>query len=446
MIAIHVVSPNFSLEQQRKAGVYEDSSADTPAGPASHGFALSLGSGSSSALLGATLTATVELRNVSGRPQYAFFGSRGRDYGFTIVSHATCQVARNLHTGSEGNRALRNGTAPRFSRVHPSTARSVSTRSTSSAGSALTPCASKGGRSLTVSLSKCNPTLIPSRFDDRRIAALCLAAVATPALHWATAIGMIRWSPDVVHDLRVLPGRPLSETVVTKTPQSIEVMIALVAAADVADISRPGGGGRLIQTPSRPSFCKRAERGDRLQNIKSISRLSPRGCTRFAWRARNARPSKILSVGTIGAVINRGNNGAVVLAIDARTLRMRRDVVVLDYGLAGVRRFFPSKDGLIHVPAPAAPQGVLCSPDDVVVVRASDGSAVSFSGTGCNLGLATYFDTDRHMYRAGDLVHYRIFSRDATTNTYATVVGGNFWYTKASRTVNHVTDGGFMLP
>jgi hypothetical protein len=105
MIAIHVVSPNFSVEQQRKAGVYEDSSADTPAGPASHGFALSLGSGSSSALLGATLTATVELRNVSGRPQYAFFGSTGRDYGFTIVSHATGQVARNLHTGSEGNLA-----------------------------------------------------------------------------------------------------------------------------------------------------------------------------------------------------------------------------------------------------------------------------------------------------------------------------------------------------
>jgi hypothetical protein len=105
MIAIHVVSPSFSVEQQRKAGVYEDSSADTPPGPASHGFALSLGSGSSSALLGAPLTATVELRNVSGRAQYAFFGSRGRDYGFTIVSHATGQVARNLHTGSEGDRA-----------------------------------------------------------------------------------------------------------------------------------------------------------------------------------------------------------------------------------------------------------------------------------------------------------------------------------------------------
>ena len=280
-----------------------------------------------------------------------------------------------------------------------------------------------------------------------RIAALCLAAVATPALHWATAIGMIRWSPDVVHDLRVLPGRPLSETVVTKTPQSIEVTIALVAAADVADISRPGGGGRLdpnakvvLHFVSAPSVG-----GSPLEHQINLPAL-PAGL----YEVRLASPERTavqnLSVGTIGAVMNRGNNGAVVLAIDARTLRMRRDVVVLDYGLAGVRRFFPSKDGLIHLPAPAAPQGVLCSPDDVVVVRASDGSAVSFSGTGCNLGLATYFDTDRHMYRAGDLVHYRIFSRDATTNTYATVVGGNFWYTKASRTVNHVTDGGFMLP
>ena len=260
-----------------------------------------------------------------------------------------------------------------------------------------------------------------------RIAALCLAAVATPALHWATAIGMIRWSPDVVHDLRVLPGRPLSETVVTKTPQSIEVTIALVAAADVADISRPGGGGRLdpnakvvLHFVSAPSVG-----GSPLEHQINLPAL-PAGL----YEVRLASPERTavqnLSVGTIGAVMNRGNNGAVVLAIDARTLRMRRDVVVLDYGLAGVRRFFPSKDGLIHLPAPAAPQGVLCSPDDVVVVRASDGSAVSFSGTGCNLGLATYFDTDRHMYRAGDLVHYRIFSRDATTNTYATVVGGNF--------------------
>jgi hypothetical protein len=102
MIAVNVSPPHVSAEPESKAGVYEDSSADTPAGPASHGFALSLESGVSSALLGAPLTATVELRNVSGRPQYAFFGSRG-DYRFTIVSHEAGQVARNLHIASDRN-------------------------------------------------------------------------------------------------------------------------------------------------------------------------------------------------------------------------------------------------------------------------------------------------------------------------------------------------------
>ncbi len=95
---------------------------------------------------------------------------------------------------------------------------------------------------------------------------------------------------------------------------------------------------------------------------------------------------------------------------------------------------------------PAVPKGALCSTNEVVVVRASDGSVVTFSGTGCNVGVAMYFDTDRHIYRPGDRVYYRIFSRDATTRTEAVVVGGSFWFTKLSSTVNHVADGSFTLP
>jgi hypothetical protein len=274
-----------------------------------------------------------------------------------------------------------------------------------------------------------------------RIAALCLAAVATAALHWATARGMIRWSPDVVHDLRVLPGHPLPETVLTKTPQSIEVTISLVPTADVADISRPTGSGLdpnakvVLHFVSAPGA-----RGSALEHQITLPAL-PAGL----YQVRLASPERTaiqnLSVGTLSAVMNRGNNGAVILAIDARTLRMRQDVVASEYGAEGVRRFFPSKDGLIRLAVPAVPQGVPCSSDDVVVVRASDGSVASFSGTGCHVGLATYLDTDRHMYRPGDRVYYRTFSRDATTDTYASVPAGNL-----SRTVNHVTEGSFMLP
>lgn len=124
IIAIHVLSPSFSVEQQRpsfsveqqrKAGVYEDSSADAPAGPESHGFALSLASGFSSALLGAPVTVTVELRNVAGRPQYAFFGSPRRDYDFSIENHATGQVARNLRAASgESGASARWNSTPIF--------------------------------------------------------------------------------------------------------------------------------------------------------------------------------------------------------------------------------------------------------------------------------------------------------------------------------------------
>ena len=274
-----------------------------------------------------------------------------------------------------------------------------------------------------------------------RIAALCLAAVATAALHWATARGMIRWSPDVVHDLRVLPGHPLPETVLTKTPQSIEVTISLVPTADVADISRPTGSG--LDPNAKVVLHFVSAPGARGSPLEHQITLPPLAAGLYQVRLTSPERTAIqnLSVGTLSAVMNRGNNGAVILAIDGRTLHMRQDVVASEYGPEGVRRFVPSKDGLIHLAVPAVPQGVPCSSEDVVVVHASDGSVASFSGAGCYAGLATYLDTDRHMYRPGDRVYYRTFSRDATTDTYASVPAG-----KSSRTVNHVTEGSFMLP
>jgi hypothetical protein len=57
-----------------------------------------------------------------------------------------------------------------------------------------------------------------------------------------------------------------------------------------------------------------------------------------------------------------------------------------------------------------------------------------------------YFDTDRKMYRPGDRVNYRFFSRDPQSSTFAGVVGGSFWYSAPVHTTQHVTTGSFALP
>lgn len=75
-----------------QSAIYEGPPAETAAGPASHGFALALTVDSSGNDLSAPLVATVELRNVSGRVQHAFFGSRRHDYAFQIINRQTGQV------------------------------------------------------------------------------------------------------------------------------------------------------------------------------------------------------------------------------------------------------------------------------------------------------------------------------------------------------------------
>ncbi len=167
-----------------------------------------------------------------------------------------------------------------------------------------------------------------------RIAALCLGAVATAALHWATAIGLRGWSPDVVRDLRVLPGHPLSETVLTKTPQSIAVTIALVPTADLVDINRRGWGEGLDPNGTIIlHFVSAPGAGESLKHQITLPAL-PAGVYQVRLASAERTAIQNLSVGTIGAVMNRGMNGAVVLATDARTLRMRTDVFALDYAAA----------------------------------------------------------------------------------------------------------------
>jgi hypothetical protein len=68
-------------------------------GPPTHGFALSLTADSRVYYLGSPILVTVEVRNVSGRPHVALFGSPNLSYGFQIVNALTkTVVGRNEHS------------------------------------------------------------------------------------------------------------------------------------------------------------------------------------------------------------------------------------------------------------------------------------------------------------------------------------------------------------
>lgn len=99
--------------------VYEDVTGEGPAGPASHGFALGLNADWLKTDLGAPLFIKVELRNVSGRPRGASFGSPSSDYHFQVVNKQTGAVVARAPTSTITEAANRSG-AP-YHHVDPDT-------------------------------------------------------------------------------------------------------------------------------------------------------------------------------------------------------------------------------------------------------------------------------------------------------------------------------------
>ena len=90
VMTLHVIGPRAPGRGTNGFGnAGEGEIADTRAGSVSHGFALSLTADWASAELGRPIFVKVELRNVSGRPQIAAFGSSRSDYEFVIVNAQT---------------------------------------------------------------------------------------------------------------------------------------------------------------------------------------------------------------------------------------------------------------------------------------------------------------------------------------------------------------------
>jgi hypothetical protein len=292
-----------------------------------------------------------------------------------------------------------------------------------------------------------------------RTALAWLALPVVAALSASATIGMEIAYPYVIHDLQALPGHALSETVLTKAPQSIDVTVARVPTADAITIDqwRPGWPGETLDP--RATIVRHFVSAPDAQGGSPLEhhiQLPPLGAGLYQVRLHSPEQTAFqdLNVGTLAAMINRGYNGAVLMAFDRRTMRQRTAALVLDYTPGGLRRFSPSNDGLFHLPPGWPAHGPICSKDGGIVVTASDGSIIPFgpdvpSATGpCRpqMGLGTYLDTDRHIYRPGDRVYYRMFSRAAVTTDQFMVAANITWFGNLVQSMDHVATGSFVLP
>jgi hypothetical protein len=84
---------------------------------------------------------------------------------------------------------------------------------------------------------------MPRRFSIA-FTVLALLTMTPPPYGSAVALAMMRpiHLEVVHHDLHALPGERLSETIITKTPQSIDVTVVRVSVKDAAMLARPYQG------------------------------------------------------------------------------------------------------------------------------------------------------------------------------------------------------------
>jgi hypothetical protein len=253
-------------------------------------------------------------------------------------------------------------------------------------------------------------------------------------------------SPDVWRNLNVLPGRVLFETVVTKRPETIDVIVARIPVADVTKIDRwhPGWDGETLDPVAEPvahvASVADLKSSSPLQHRIAIPPL-PGGLYQVRLSTADVTAIQYLSVSSISAMLKRGARDAVVMAFDLRTMRQRRDVTAVVYAATGVRTVKPLRDGLLHFPRLWLTPGLKKTNVGGLVIVASDGSMVAFEPERFSsvLGQGTYLQTDRQIYRPGDRLYYRFISLEPATNAFLDL-GPEIW------SAHHATEGSFLLP
>ncbi len=153
----------------------------------------------------------------------------------------------------------------------------------------------------------------------------------------------------------MLPGQQLSETVLTETPEAIDVTVARIPLDIAPSVKRqnPGGPGESFvagaSVVAHFVSVQDASGGKPLEHRVAIPLLAA-----GLYQVRLAVPQRVaiqyLSVSTMSAMFHSDGAETVVMAFDLRTMRRRTDVGAVVVTPRGLRRFKPSGDGLIHVP------------------------------------------------------------------------------------------------
>ena len=273
------------------------------------------------------------------------------------------------------------------------------------------------------------------------LVSLTILAVGTGSAHPPP------WQPSVVHNFQILPGQRLSETIVTRTPQNVDVTVVSVPADDAnAVMWRPSRDEVLDPHGTVVSHFASApdDAGSDLEHQITLPQL-PVGLYQIRLSGPDLTTIQELNVGTLAALVNRGNDESVIMAFDTRVMHQRSDVTARIYASSGTSEISPSADGLLRIPKSL--NDGFCSSNGGALLTASDGSLAAVWGSTCATYVdGTYFQTDRSVYRPGDTVFYRVFSRRAGAKALVSVVGGQFWYMRLLDTRDHVASGSIRLP
>lgn len=258
--------------------------------------------------------------------------------------------------------------------------------------------------------------------------------------------------PDVQAWLSQLPNTPLTETILTKKPEPIDVTIVRVRSSEFVAFSK-GPQPQETLDPGAPTVWHSISYPDitgptSAKHDITIPRLHT-GLYDILLRAADRSVVQRLNVGTLGVAVNRSFKNSVLIATDLRTGRQRADVMLTEYSEQGPRRFIPGRDGLIRFPYPWMGRTDMKPPLGLLVATASDGSVAPIaSDWSISAWDPVYFETDRGVYRPGDRLFHRSVARYLPQDeTYVWIAGSGTtavatWFPFTDR----VAEGSVRLP
>lgn len=201
----------------------------------------------------------------------------------------------------------------------------------------------------------------------------------------------------------VTPGVRFSETIDTASATPIVATLAALPLQDVPRIATPATldadlepKARIIWRGKSSRAIQRADRAEQTLDIPAL----PIGYYELRLVTAERTAIQRLNVTTLGIVVDRRDNQCVLLPVDLRSGSLRRDISLFSYDSGTFSQIGGSPStALTNIPC----QGTL-------VAEGSDGAVAIVSGDWQprdGFAPASYFETDRRTYRAGDRVYYR---------------------------------------